>query len=163
MRLQRWAVAAVAASFFVAGCANDKAVSDGTDSTTPSAEEFSFGQPAAASAADRIVEITALDDFSFDPAAVDVSPGEVVTFRVTNAGNLEHEFTLGDEAVQERHETEMAEMGDMQMDDDPNAITVPPGETVELTWEFTDSGNILFACHTQGHWAAGMQGEIAIG
>ncbi|MCZ7628846.1 MAG: hypothetical protein M5U19_07175 [Microthrixaceae bacterium] len=36
-------------------------------------------------------------------------------------------FTLGPEEVQEEHEAEMADMGDMDMDDDPNAISVPPG------------------------------------
>ena len=164
MRWKTYAVGALAVSLVIAGCANgDDSSSDKSTATDQATENFSFGQPAASSDADRTIEIDALDDFSFDPATVDVSPGEIVTFSVTNVGNLEHEFTLGDEAVQERHESEMAEMGDMEMDDDTNAISVPPGETVELSWEFADAGTIQFACHTQGHWNSGMHGEIVVG
>ncbi len=162
MKWKTCAVVIVAASIFVAGCSNgdDSSSSDTSGATDQGAEEFSFGQPASSSG--RIVEIEARDDFSFDPATVEVTAGEVVTFSVTNVGKLDHEFTLGDEAVQDEHEAEMVEMGDMEMDDEPNAISVAPGETAELSWEFASAGTVLFACHTAGHWDAGMRGEIAI-
>lgn len=50
-------------------------------------------------------------------------------------------------------------MGDMAMDaHDPNAMTVPAGETHELTRTFTEAGDILMGCHVPGHYAAGMRG-----
>ena len=148
-----------AASLAIAGCSSDKGSSGDGGSTS---ESFDFGQPADVADADRTIEIAANDDFSFDPDAVEVEVGEVVTFSVTNSGKLPHEFTLGPGDVQLEHEEEMAEMGDMEMDDEPNAISVPAGETVDLTWEFTEAGSVLYGCHTQGHYDAGMVGSIDV-
>jgi uncharacterized cupredoxin-like copper-binding protein len=63
-----------------------------------------------------------------------VRAGRRVTFAVTNAGRLPHEFTL----------------------------TVPPGETRHLTWTFDEPGLVLYGCHVLGHWAAGMRGTIVV-
>lgn len=124
---------------------------------------FWFGTPAEATDATRAIEIKAQDDFSFDPAAIDVEVGETVTFRVINVGNLQHDFTLGDAQMQDDHEAEMAEMaGSMMGEEDPNAFTIEAGETKDLTWTFTEEGSILMGCHIPGHYAAGMRGEIRV-
>jgi uncharacterized cupredoxin-like copper-binding protein len=136
----------------------------GTESTaTPGADavESDFGSPAEAADAGRTVEISANDDFTFEPAEVSVAPGETVIFRVVNRGSLVHDFTLGDQATQDEHEAEMAEMEDMAHDE-PNVMTLPAGETVELTWTFPESGTVLIGCHQPGHYDAGMKGEITI-
>ncbi|MEE8376675.1 MAG: hypothetical protein V3S26_10190, partial [Acidimicrobiia bacterium] len=44
------------------------------------AEEFSFGSPADASDADRVIEVDANDNFTFGPADLVVSEGETITF-----------------------------------------------------------------------------------
>ncbi len=124
--------------------------------------DFHFGAPADAADADRVIEITGGDDLKFDPAQVTIKVGEIITFRVYNPGVLPHDFTLGDEHVQDEHEAEMAEMGGSMDHMDANAVLVPPGETVELTWEFTEAGTILMGCHQPGHYAAGMKGTIVI-
>lgn len=72
-----------------------------------------------------------------------------------------HDFTLGDEATQEEHEEEMAEMGGMAQDQ-ANAVTVAAGETKELTWTFTKSGSVLIGCHQPGHYDGGMKGQITV-
>jgi uncharacterized cupredoxin-like copper-binding protein len=124
---------------------------------------FTFGEPAAATDSDRTIEIIATDDFRFDPAELAVEAGETITFRVVNQGSLPHEFTLGDEATQAEHEEEMAEMGGMAMPaDEPNSIGLAAGETKEITWRFTNPGTILIGCHTPGHYAAGMRGEVTV-
>ena len=56
-----------------------------------------FGEPADASEADRTIEVTVDNDLAFEPAEFEVAAGEVVTFRITNTGDVEHEFVLGDE------------------------------------------------------------------
>jgi uncharacterized cupredoxin-like copper-binding protein len=124
----------------------------------------SFGEPAEAANADRVIEMTAHDDFSFDPAQITVTAGETITFRVTNVGNLPHDFTLGDEAAQEEHEEEMAEMGENgeMMHDEPNVLSLPAGETHELTWHFAEPGTVLIGCHETGHYAAGMFATITV-
>ncbi len=125
--------------------------------------EYPFGDPMDASAADRTIEIAANDDFSFSPSSVIVEAGETVTFKVTNTGAIPHDFTLGDSALQDEHEAEMAEMGgNMEMHDEPNVFSLEPGETKTMTWHFKESGPILFGCHQPGHYAAGMKGSVVI-
>lgn len=125
--------------------------------------DFEFGEPADASSADRVIEIAASDTFTFEPAEITVAVGETVTFRVTDTGAIPHDFTLGDEVVQDEHEAEMVEMGgQMEMHDEPNLLSMQPGETKEMTWTFTEAGQILMGCHQSGHYAAGMLGTISI-
>ena len=39
---------------------------------------------------------------------------------------------------------------------DPNAVTVEPGETRELVWRFDGEQPVVFACNIPGHAEAGM-------
>ena len=142
--------------------------SDSTD-TTMSAdmemnEEFAFGEPADASEATRVIEVSANDNFTFDPDEIVVTAGEIVTFKVTNDGKIPHDFVLGDAAVQDEHEEEMQNMtdSDSMAHDEPNAFVIDPGETKEMTWHITESGEIIFGCHQPGHYAAGMKGTVDV-
>ena len=158
----------VVLSIAVMGLAASGCTSDDPGSSEPAAgddsssQSFDFGQPADVADVDRVIDIETSDDLAFDPENVQVEVGEVITFKVTNAGDLPHEFTLGPEDVQQEHEDEMAEMNGMEMDGDANAIAVPAGSTSELTWQFTEPGTVLFGCHVTGHYAAGMVGEIDV-
>jgi uncharacterized cupredoxin-like copper-binding protein len=136
----------------------------GTESSTTFTTgemEYSFGSPAEPADADRTIEIAALDSFAFDPAELKVTAGETVTFLIVNEGRLVHDFTLGDQATQDEHEAEMTEMEDMAHDQ-PNVVTIPAGETVQLTWTFTEAGAVLIGCHQLGHYAGGMIGQITV-
>ena len=156
------AAVAVATSLLVAACG-------GSDSTTTTIAadddhvmETAFGEPAAPGEADRTIEIVASDDFRFTPDTVTVPVGETVTFRIVNSGQILHDFTLGDQATQDEHEEEMAEMGGMTMPDEPNAVAIAAGETKDLTRRFTEEGTVLIGCHEPGHYAAGMKGQITV-
>ena len=129
-------------------------------------EEFTFGTPGDPADADRIIGVDANDDLTFDPADIQVSAGETITFVVTNTGAVPHDFTIGDEATQDAHEEEMAEMiasGEMGEHTDPNAVVLEAGETKELTWTFTETGTVLIGCHQPGHYAGGMKGAVEVG
>jgi len=124
---------------------------------------FAWGEPAEAGEADRVVEINMIDELRFEPDAVEVSVGETVTFQVTNAGQLPHDFTLGDEETQDQHDAEMAGGGMSGTgSDEPNVMTLDGGDQGELTWRFTAPGTILFGCHVPGHYDAGMVGTLTI-
>ena len=125
-------------------------------------EGSTFGRPGDPDDADRTIEIVQLDSFAFEPSEVEVAVGETVTFEVTNEGTAPHEFVLGDEMVQQGHESEMQEMGGELMPDEDNAITVQPGETKSLTWTFMEAGTLRYGCHVIGHFAAGMVGTIDV-
>ena len=122
------------------------------------ADTSSFGAPGDPGRADRTVRVKATDALEFEPASIEVDAGEIVTFVVTNQGKLPHEFVLGDAEYQRAHEDEMssgAGHGD-------NGVSVDPGTTTEITWEFSTAGTFEFACHVQGHYPGGMKGTIEV-
>ncbi len=122
-----------------------------------------FGEPGDAANATRTIEVTANDNYTFDPPSVAISKGETVIFKVTNAGSIPHTFLVGDQAAQDEHEEEMTSGENMAgMHDEPNIVEVQPGETGEVVWHFTDSGTFIYGCHETGHYAAGMKGTIIV-
>ncbi len=149
------------------GCGSDQAEVVEPTAAAPAheGEAFNFGSPADAAQATRVIEIEAHDDFTFSPSRVVVAVGETVTFRVTNTGQLPHDFTLGDSELQDEHDAEMAAMGEdmMAIDDEPNAFLLTAGETKLLSWHFDSPGMVIFGCHIPGHYAAGMYGDINVG
>jgi uncharacterized cupredoxin-like copper-binding protein len=73
------------------------------------------------------------DRFRYRPDEIMVRAGRRVTFSVTNAGKLPHEFTLGDRGIQLDHERQMRLMpatgGHAHGHGPSGSLTVPPGET----------------------------------
>jgi len=143
VRSKLLAVAGVVFLALVIGaCSNDDSAPSGPD------------QP-------RTIEITALDELAFEPSSIRVEEGETVTFVVTNAGDQMHEFVVGDTEMQETAEQQMSEgMGDHM--EAMASLTVEPGETAETTIRFDEPGELLFACHVEGHYVGGMVGTIAV-
>ena len=152
------------------------------------AHTYAFGQPAPADKATRTVEVT-LRDIAFEPKSLDVKAGETVRFVLVNKGQLLHEFNLGDAAMHAEHQKEMLKMqqsgamtttgmhhagmdhgamgqGSMPMagmtHDDPNSVLVEPGKTAELTWTFSGTRDLEFACNVPGHYQAGMVGTLKV-
>ena len=157
----KWKLAAlVAVTSFFAACGG------GGDTGSSSGDAEVPGMEAAASEADREVEVDARDSLEFDPGTIEVKVGETITFVVTNSGKAVHEFVLGNETFQEEHEEEMSEgahgEGHGGMEDGSNAVSVAPGATEEITWTFTDSGEVLYGCHEPGHYEGGMVGTIEV-
>jgi uncharacterized cupredoxin-like copper-binding protein len=99
----------------------------------------------------------------FEPAVVRVDPGQRVRFVLRNSDPIDHEFILGDDAVQRRHEQgrERQHHGDV-----PGERSVPAGQEAATTFAFpaTLDGRVLeFACHLPGHYAYGMHGTVRVG
>lgn len=168
----RWMIGMAVAALFLAACGGG---GDGETGSTGDAspgmdmdggsmgegdDTIDFGQPGDPADADREIRIEALDTLEFDPALVEVDEGEVVTFVVTNAGSNIHEFTLGDEDFQMAHEEEMSMDG--MGEDTPYSVALDPGETKELTWVFSESGEVMYGCHQPGHYEGGMVGTITM-
>lgn len=95
---------------------------------------------------------------AFSLAAIDVDPGETVRFVVSNSDPIDHEFIIGDQAVQIAHERGTEAFHPPR----PGEITIPAGETVETTYTF-DAQDLIFGCHLPGHYAYGMRGIISVG
>jgi uncharacterized cupredoxin-like copper-binding protein len=115
---------------------------------------------ASASAPPQRIEVTLTDGFKIELASTTVPAGVPVTFVVTNAGAIVHEFYLGAEDAQAEHEEEMMAGG--MRHDEPDGISVKPSETIELTHTFDEPGETLAGCHEAGHYAAGMKATITV-
>lgn len=125
------------------------------------AHEFPFGEPGDPAKATRTVAVVTLDTMRYDPARVEVKAGETVKFAVTNLGKLPHEFVLGDAASLKEHAEMMRKMPDMKHEE-PNMVSLQPGETKTLVWRFKTAGTVDFACLIPGHFEAGMRGAVLV-
>jgi len=101
------------------------------------------------------------DEMRFSPETVTVKRGETIRFVVKNAGELRHEMTLGTMEELVEHAAVMEKYPDMEHDD-PNAVTVEPGQTKTILWKFTKAGSFDFGCLVPGHMPAGMKGRIVV-
>lgn len=113
--------------------------------------------PASATPEARTVEIR-IHYSRFEPATIDVRRGETVRFVIANTDPIDHEFIVGDEAVQNAHERGTEAYHPPR----PGEVTIPAGQTVETTYTF-DGPNVLFGCHLPGHYAYGMRGVMVVG
>lgn len=127
----------------------------------------SLGEPAAIDAATRTIDVSMIetDDgrMLFEPALINVEPGETVRFLVSNDGMIEHEFVFNTTAEVIAHKGDMMTDAahDMPHDTD-NAITLQTGEIGELAWTFASAGVFEFACLIPGHYEAGMFGPLVV-
>lgn len=101
------------------------------------------------------------DAMRFNPSSVAVARGETIRFVVSNSGKLKHEFVLGTEQELKEHSEVMKKFPEMEHAD-PNMVTVAPGKTGEVVWQFTKTGKVDFACLQPGHYDAGMKGAVAV-
>jgi uncharacterized cupredoxin-like copper-binding protein len=124
--------------------------------------ETSYGKPGDAARVNRTIEVVMSDDMRFTPSSIQVRRGETVRFRVRNAGQLRHEFSLGTQQELEEHYEQMKKFPDM-VHDEPNKVSVEPGHQGEVIWHFTRGGLVDFACLHVGHYEAGMKGQVKVG
>lgn len=126
------------------------------DSGEESAAIGRLGDPGKVS---RTVEI-AMTDNRFKPTEIKVKQGETVKFVVRNAGAKKHEMMIGTMAELDKHAKMMKQYPDMEHAD-ANLISIDPGKSRELVWQFTEVGTVDFACPLPGHFK-GMRGKINV-
>jgi uncharacterized cupredoxin-like copper-binding protein len=114
--------------------------------------------PAAGKDGPRIVRVR-IHYSRFEPVRFAFEPGETVTFVVENTDPIDHEFILGDEAVQLAHERGTEAYHPPR----PGEMSVPPGETATTTYTFAHAGRLILGCHLPGHYAYGMRSEVTVG
>ena len=109
----------------------------------------------------RTIEVRMSDELRFDPATIDVEPGETVRFELINEGEAVHEFLIGDEATQAEFEEQMA--GGGAHHDTDAGMAVEPGQTATFEYTFPDTpGELLAGCHEPGHYDGGMVADITV-
>jgi uncharacterized cupredoxin-like copper-binding protein len=119
------------------------------------------GQPGVASQATRTVEIDMRDDMRFHSSVFSVKQGETIRFVAKNSGKVKHEMVLGTKKDLQEHAEVMKKNPEMEHAE-PNMVTVDPGKSGEIIWQFTKAGKVDFACLQPGHFDAGMKGLVNV-
>jgi uncharacterized cupredoxin-like copper-binding protein len=101
------------------------------------------------------------DTMRFKPENIKVKRGETIRFIVRNTGKVKHEMVLGTIGELKKHAELMRKFPEMEHAD-PNQVSVDPGMTGELIWQFTKAGTFDFACLVPGHFEAGMVGKVRV-
>ena len=120
-----------------------------------------IGKPGVASRASRTVKVDMSDAMRFTPSNIAVKQGETIRFVVRNSGKLVHEMVLGSEKELKEHYELMKKNPEMEHAD-ANMVTVAPGKSGEIIWQFTKAGKVDFACLQPGHFDAGMKGLVNV-
>jgi uncharacterized cupredoxin-like copper-binding protein len=94
----------------------------------------------------------------FLPGELTFDRGDTVTFILINDDPIDHEFILGDQDVQDRHEFGT----EAHHDAVPTEVSVPAGETVRTTVTFDEPGELIIGCHLPTHYAYGMKAKVTV-
>lgn len=124
-------------------------------------ESDAIGKPGVASKARRTINVDMTDAMRFTPSDITVNQGETIRFVVKNSGRVKHELVLGTPNELKEHYAAMMKAPEMEHSD-PNMVTLAPGKTGEVVWEFTKAGKVDFACLQPGHYDAGMKGIVTV-
>lgn len=125
------------------------------------AEPYAVGKPGKSVNVKRTVVVDMTDAMRFTPNSISVQEGETIRFVVKNLGQIKHEMVLGTEKELKEHNELMKKNPEMEHAD-ANMITVAPGKTGEVVWQFTKAGKVDFACLQPGHFDAGMKGMVSV-
>lgn len=124
-------------------------------------DDEAIGRPGLASKVSRTINVDMSDAMRFSVPRVTARQGETIRFVVSNAGNLKHEMVLGTEKELKEHYEVMKKNPEMEHAD-ANMVTVAPGKTGEIIWQFSKAGKVDFACLQPGHYDAGMKGVVNV-
>lgn len=111
------------------------------------------------------VKIT-LTEFGIESSVTEFQTGVPYHFVVTNAGTVEHEIMIMPPLMADQ----MGMAMDMEALDKTalvmiEAADLPAGKTASFDYTFTETtpdGTLEFACHTPGHYEAGMKLPITV-
>ena len=123
--------------------------------------EESIGKAGDAAKVSRTVTVDMSDAMRFTPSSITVKQGETIRLIAKNSGAIKHEMVLGSEKELKEHNEVMKKNPEMEHAD-ANMVTVAPGKTGEIIWQFTKAGKVNFACLQPGHYDAGMKGIVTV-
>ncbi|NTV95820.1 MAG: cupredoxin family protein [Thiobacillus sp.] len=123
--------------------------------------EVRFGKPGDPAKVDRTIEIAVSDDMRYSPDEVRVKRGQTIRFQVLNGGELRHMMVLG-KLSELGKQAELMRKSPGTALHTPAAISIEPGQTGQLVWQFTNAGTFDFACLVPGHLVGGMKGKVIV-
>ncbi len=125
---------------------------------------YAAGQPVKGKWKAKTVAVV----FSEQGGKLDVSPrqlrfkkGDVVRFTVRNDTAVKHEFVLGTATENLGHAESMRIAPDLERHE-VNGRVMKPKSTVELQWQFINTGTFEYACLVPGHAETESRGEVIV-
>jgi len=94
----------------------------------------------------------------FNPSAITVPMGVPVTITLVNDDPIDHEWIIGDDAVQQKHRTGTELLHPVR----PTEQVIPALSTRVTTITFDQPAQWKYICHLPGHEAYGMVGVATI-
>ena len=94
----------------------------------------------------------------FEPSEISVPVGVPVTITIRNDDPIDHEWIVGDAAVQQKHRTGT----ELLHPSIPTELVIPAGQTRVTTITFGQTGSLQYICHLPAHEAYGMVGTVTI-
>ena len=104
-----------------------------------------------------------LSDFKFESSVTSFKVGVPYHFVLKNVGQVPHEIMIM-APVEETPDMDMEEMDSMALAH-VEADDLPAGASATMDYTFTQAagpGELEFACHVPGHYAAGMKLPITV-
>ena len=120
-----------------------------------------IGKPGIASKVTRTITVDMTDDMRFHSSKITAKQGETIRFIAKNSGKVKHEMVLGTQKDLKEHYEVMKKNPEMEHAD-ANMVTVAPGKSGEIIWQFTRAGKVDFGCLQPGHYDAGMKGIVNV-
>lgn len=124
-------------------------------------DDAAIGKPGIASKVTRTITVDMTDDMKFHSSEIAAKQGETIRFIAKNSGKVKHEMVLGTQKDLKDHYEVMKKNPEMEHAD-ANMVTVAPGKSGEIIWQFTKTGKVDFACLQPGHFDAGMKGLVNV-
>jgi uncharacterized cupredoxin-like copper-binding protein len=123
-------------------------------------------QPTAQSDASTPVEVPiTMTEFKIETPQTSFKVGVPYRFVVTNKGTVNHDFSISPPVMAHGGMSTSAEAAHEDALAVIDAADMPPGATKTIDLVFREpmsSDEIEFACHTPGHYEAGMQVPITV-
>ncbi len=112
-------------------------------------------------------------DYRFDPTPILLVPGETVRFTILNGGLVDHDFVIGDEAVQRTWQAADAAATPPGLLATAPPASVPPdtgglrvllhsGQKTQVEYAVPDGQALALLCHIPGHIEKGMVGTVEL-
>jgi len=120
------------------------------------------GMPVDSSAATKTITVHMMDSMKFNFSDMaGIKKGDIIKFVVMNKGRIPHEFGIGSIEEQTAHRKMMQSMPGMKHEDGAT-VSVEPGKSKEIVWQFMGDSTVQFACNVPGHFEAGMHAEVKL-
>jgi len=113
------------------------------------------GRPAGTPATAITIEIRYSH---FNPSAITVPVGVPVTIKLVNDDPIDHEWIIGDDAIQQKHRTGTELLHPVR----PTEQVIPALSSRVTTITFDAPATWKYICHLPGHEAYGMVGVATI-